>query len=347
MALGTTVAADIANAALTMYIRGKAFLQTVQNKPLIKILEAKKKTFPGGKDNISVPVQGAFMNDTAGFFTGYSEDDQLSFAQASSLLRAAYPWKEHHAGLIITESELKKDGVTVNDQMKTSDHSQAELTRLTSLLENRLNDFGESWSRAKNTLYWKDGSQDAKAMPGLLSILTDDPTAGTTGGLNRATYTWWRHRVALGIAVSEANQTLTKKLRSEVRLLKRYGGAPNTLLAGSKFLEALESEIQAKGIYTQEGFIKNASTNDIGMNDISMRGVGTFQYDPTLDDMNMEKRCYIFDDSKIQLRPMDGEDNKLRSPVRPYNYFVFLRSMTWTGGLTCQQLNCNGVYSVA
>lgn len=348
MALGLVVASDIANAALTFYVRGGALLQTMQDRPLLRIFNAAKETFPGGKDNISLPVQGAVMADTAGFFAGYSEDDALTFAQAQNILRAAYPWKELHAGLIISWTELKKDGVTVDGSMKTSDHSEAELTRLTSILQNRLEDYGESWARSMNTMLWHDGSQDAKAIPGMRSILTSSAAIGTTGGLNRATYPWWRHRTLVGasaIAPSEANQTLSRTLRSELRQLRRYQGKPNQALCGSAFIEALELEVQAKGLYTQEGF-KNEGKTDMGMAKISMRGLGTFEYDPSLDDAGESKYCYVFDDRRIKLRPMEGEDNKVLEVERPYNYAVFLRSMTYTGGLVCNQLNANGKYAV-
>lgn len=345
MALGLAVAADIASAALTFYTRGEAFLQTIQDKPLLRELTANKKTFPSGKDNVSDPIQGAFMSSTAGFFAGYSEDDQLAFKQAANLLRAEYPWKELHAGLIMTETELKKDGISVTDSMETHEHSSVELTRLTGLLENRLADFGESWARSMNDMLWRDGSQDAKAIPGMQAILTPTPTVGSTGGLSRATYTYWRHRQSLGIAQSDTDQTLTRTLRTEVRQLRRYGGKPRVALCGSAFLDALEFELTAKGSYTVEGFAKG--TNEIGVSKISLRGLGTFDYDPTLDDLGLNKYCYIWDPSHIVLRPMEGEENKVRNPERPYDYFIFLRSMTYTGALACNQLNCNGVYSIA
>lgn len=346
MALGLSVASDIANAVLTYYVRGKAFLQTVQDKPLLQVLKDNQKDFPGGKDDVSYPVQGVFMDSVAGFFAGYSEDDQLVFKQSANLLRAAYPWKEAHAGLIITETELKKDGISITDNGKPSEHSEVELTRLTSLLESRLADFGESWSRAMNNMLWRDGSQDSKVTPGITAILTDTPTTGTTGGVSRVTYTWWRHRTEFNITPSESNQTLCKKLRSELRQLRRYAGKPNVALCGSAFIEALESEVQAKGQYTEEGFLNSGKT-DFGMADISLRGLGRFRYDPTLDDLGYSKRCYIFSTDSIKLHPMQGEENKIRNPERPYDYFVFIRSMTWTGALGAKQLNSNGVYSVA
>lgn len=342
--LNLAVANDIASAVLKNYARGKALVQTMQDKPLLRFLNAGKKTFPGGTA-ISEPVQGAFMADTAGFLQGYSEDDEMTFRQASNLLRSEVSWYEVSAGLIITWTELKKDGITIVDGNKKSEHADMALTRLTSLLENRMDDFGESWSMAMNTMLWSDGTQDAKQVPGVTGLILEDPDAAvSTCGLARNTYSWWRNLAFLGLEVSGANQTLTTAIRNAQRQLRRYGGKPNKLMAGSAFLEALEKEVREKGTYTDSGFTKGT---DVGMGDISLRGVGTFEYDPTLDDMGKEKYCYEFDSRRITLRPMEGEDNKVLAPERPYQYMVFLKQMTWTGAMQTTQQNCHAIFSVA
>ena len=347
MALNLAVANDIINAALTYYVRGKTLSQTMEERPLLKEFRSKQKDFPAGNLLISEPVQGAYMSDQGNFFTGYQEDDSLTFSQAQNIQRVNYPWKEVHAGLIITFTELKKDGITINDGQKEKKHSD-DLTRITGLLENRMDDFGESYSRMVNQMFWRDGTQDAKQTPGLLSILTDTPAVGVTGGLNRANYWWWQHRALVGnaaITASAQNQTLTRTLRTDLRQLTRFGGKPNVVLCGSQFIDALELEVTEKGVYTMEGFTKGNST-DIDMNEIKMRGLGTFKYDPTLDDLGFSKRAYVWDSRRIQVRPMTGEDNKISTPERPYQYMVFLRSMTWTGALVSTQLNSNAVYEV-
>lgn len=349
MALGLVVAGDIINAALIFYVRGKTLSQTMEERPLLKMLRGAQKTFPSGNLQISEPIQGSYMSDTAGFFAGYSQDDALNFTQAQNILRAVYPWKEVAAGLIITHTELKIDGITIKDHQKESQHSEVELTRLTGLLENRLDDFAESWARVNNLMLWQDGTQDAKQIPGVLSILGDNTTAGVVGGLNRATYWWWRQRALVGnnkIVADAAGQSLTRRLRGELRQLRRYQGKPNKALCGAAFIEALELEVQEKGIYTQEGFMKEGK-NDMGMAQIKMMGLGTFEYDPTLDDLGFSKRAYIFDTRRLKLRPMDDEENKVLTPERPYQYLVFLRTMTYTGGLVANQLNCHGIYEVA
>lgn len=343
--LGLSVANDIVNAALIMYMRGPTLSQTTEDKPLLRILSGASKDFPSGNLQISEPVQGTFMADQSGFFQPYTEDDALNLTQGQNILRASYPWKELAATLVITWTELKKDGISVTDDQGTREHSGVDLTRITGLMENRAADFVESWQRAMNFMCWRDGTQDAKTMPGLTAILTDVADSGVTGGLNRATYWWWRHRVSLNLAVSGANQSLTRFLQSDLRQLRRYGGKPNVALCGQDFINQLELEVKDKGQYSVEGFTNEGNT-DIGMAKIRLLGLGTFEYDPTLDDLGRSKYCYVFDKSKIQLRPMTDEWNKIHIPARPYNYLIFLKTMTSTVGLTCKQLNCNAVYSV-
>lgn len=345
MALGLSVASDIAAAALDFYVRSPAFAQTIQERPLLRILDRYKKTFPGGKGLVSLPIQVNFMDSVAGFFAGYTEDDELAFKQAANVLRAEYSWKEVHAGLIITWTELKKDGVHITPDGTTRESSDAELTQLLSILQNRLEDFAESWARKMNNMLWRDGTQDAKQTPGVLSILTDTPAVGTTGGVSRVTYSAWRHRTLIGgsaMLPSPTNQTMTSTLRTEMVQLSRYGGRPKFGLCGSGFLDALRQEVHAKGYYTQTGF---AGKQDISMGAVMLDDV-TFEYDPTLDDLGYPKRCYLIDPKHLCLYPMDGEENKMVNPERPHNYAVFLKSMFWTGALTANMLNCHGVYEV-
>lgn len=342
--IGLAAAADISSGLLYHYVREGSLAQTEQERPLLRFLMAGQKTVPGGNLYISKPVRGASMNDTAGFFAGYQEDDSLSFATSANIQRSETRWYECHAGLIITWTELKKDGISIADHGKKSENAGIAVDRLTGLLSERLEDFGDAWSRAKNSMLWGDGSQDSKAVPGVRYWLSDANTTGTKGGLSRATYSWWRQNCFLGLAYSEADQTLTKTLRAKQRILRKRGGRPNKFLAGNDFITALESELQSKGEYTNTGFA--SGKNDIGMADISLRGVGNFEYDPTLDDLNMSNYCFEFDSRRLVLQPLAGEDNKLLSPERPYNYAVFLQSMTFTGALTCNQLNCHAVWSV-
>lgn len=340
---------NIANAALDFYMKGKAESQTLQDRPLVRALRAGMKTFPGGKEAIRKNVKGNYTTT----MQGYSHDDTVSYANPANIRQAEYFWRELHSGISVTHTELKKDGISVVDTNgeQTTNHSDREMTAITNIFEDKLEDMDEGSERSFNRICWLDGTQDAKVFPGIQSIIlpTSTVATGTTGGIDRAANSWWRNRALTGgskITASATSQTLTKTLRAEVRQLRRYGGRPNFWPAGSDFIAALELEVHEKGIYTQEGFINSGKT-DIGMADISLRGAGKFEYDPTLDDLGLSKFAYGIDTRRLFLDVMEGEDMKRHSPARPPEKYVLYRGMTWTGGMVATQLNCHGVYEVA
>ena len=336
---------NIASAALDYYIKGPAMAQSIQARPLYDAMKGKGKTFPGGKESIRRNVKGSYTTS----FQGYEHDDTVSYNNPANMKQSDFPWKELHAGISMTLTELKKDGISVVDSLNgesTTNHSDREMTAITGILDDKLDDMAAGSARSFNEILWRDGTQSSKVFAGVTSIIIDAPTTGFTGGIDRAGNSWWRNRALVGankVTHSAANQTLTKALRGEVRQLRRYGGRPSLVLAGSGFIEKLEVEIHEKGTYTMEGFMKSGST-DIGMPDISMRGVGKFQYDPTLDDLGYSNRAYFIDPAHLYLMTMDGEDWKQHSPARPPEKYVLYRGLTWTGGLIADQLNCHGVY---
>ncbi len=344
--LGYVTAGDLANLLLPLHIRGDALAQTIQDKPFLKWWEQKKKSYAGGLNlQLTERVQGQFMSDTT-TIQGYSQDDQLNFGQAQNAQQSSWFGKEHNYGLIITWSELKENGITIDDKQAIRRHSDKDLFVLADVLKNRMSDFAESYARGKARLYFLDGSQDPKALAGFKSIIQDTPTVGTVGGISKSVYPWWQNRANLALQPSGQDQTLCRFLTTEIMMLKLYGGKPDTAFCGLDFLNALMMEVRAKGVYTQEGWTDNKS-NDFGQGDISLKGLGRFTWEPMLDQLGESKRCYILDSRRLKLRPIEDEDDKTLTPVRPYNYLVFLHNITWSGAMMASQLNCHGIYGIA
>lgn len=358
MAFTAAELTSIANAALSFYIdRGKMHDQAIQDKPLLAVLENKKKSFPGGDGTLSVGVKGVYgaggVNDQ---FAGYTHDDAVNFYTPSNMLRAEYDWREHHIGFTMTHTELKMDGLSVEDTngASTTAHSQRELTVLKGLLDNKLEDFGEQRNRSMNALLWGDGTTDPKALAGVRSIIVDDPTTGTVGGISAATNTWWRNRARTAahgtaggtgaVTSSPANGgALWEVLQHEWRQLRRWGGNPDIRLAGSDFIQALEREMKANGNYSDKGF---AGGGEGGIGDVTFKGKA-FVYDPTLDDLGLSKRAYMWDSRDIALYAMENEWNRQHTPARPHNKFVLYRSLTATGQLVCRRRRTALVIDIA
>lgn len=324
--------------------KGKIHSQTLQDRPLYKALMGKTKSFPGGKENITVRAKGTYTTTTQGF----EADDQVSYANPANVKEAKYPWKLIHAGISFTMHELLKNGISVTD---TSDGSSSathqEQVALANMLEDKLEDMSEGTARGMNEIFWKDGTQDSKVFPGVRSFIVDSPSsAGVVGGIDQAANSWWRNRASLAIDSSTAsNLNLVTKLQQEFRQLRRYGGRPNLFLAGSDFLDAFEKELRSKGNFTLEGWAKSGRI-DASVADLAFKGL-EIEYDPTLDDMSLAKYGFVMDLRHVYPMAIEGEDMKKHTPARPENKYVFYRAVTWVGGLVCSQRNAQGVYSIA
>jgi hypothetical protein len=326
--------------------RGKVLSQTLQEKPLLDAMTKAEKEFPGGKDSITVRVKGIYSTTIQGF----SGDDTVSYGNPTNIRTAKYPWKLIHSGINFTMDELLRAGISVQDTMQgktTVTHSDAELVQLVDLIEDKIEDMKEGTDRGMNLMYWRDGTQDSKLVPGLRSFILDDPTTATVvGGIDQNVNTWWRNRASLGIASSDATlQGLVQTLQAEWRQLRRYGGNPNLVLCGSDFLTWFEKELRAKGNYTLEGWDKSGKI-DASVADVAFKGV-SFTYDPTMDDESRSKFCYVLDTRYIKPMVVSGEARKQHAPARPETKYVFYRAQTWVGGLVCNKRNAHGVYSIA
>jgi hypothetical protein len=343
--------ASIANAALDFHYRGQPLPQSIQDKPLLAKLEGTRKTFPGGKGDITIPVKGKYQLEGAGTpptgsLRGYTHDDPVAYGNIAGIERVKYPWREVHTGWNVTFTELKIDGITVTDSAfgeNTSKHSRRELTAITNIMQDKVESFGEISSRALNTMFWGDGTADPLGFIGLRYFITPTPAVGVTGGLDRATNTWWRNRYATWpIATTE----IPNVFHTEMRQLRRFGGNPRLALAGSGFLDALVKQLRDKGYYSDAGWSKPTST-DIAIADIRYNDL-TFQYDPSLDDLGgaYVNSCYVIDPKHLYIYAMEQEWGKDHAPARPHDVYALFKARTYTGQLVADQLNCHGLYQV-
>ena len=250
-----------------------------------------------------------------------------------------------HIGISLTHSELKTDGISVVEGIptanSTSEHSGRDDTVLVGILNDALEDLSEQYARSLNNLLWTNGIADPKALAGMAALITDNPATGVVAGIDRATKTWWRNRAyttAMGTAVgttpalaawggapitssATGGGALITLLQNEYRQLSATAAGRTRGFCGSDWLSALETELRANGNYSMQGF---ACGKDVSVGTISYMGTD-FEYDPSLDDLGKNKRCYWFDNRDIYLVKMDGEWRHQHSPARPPDKYVLYR----------------------
>lgn len=339
------------NTSLEYYVRGQPRSQVLQDRPLLNALEKKKKTFAGGNDYISVPVKGVYTTTGQGF----RGNDTVTYGNPTNTKRVKFRWFERHWGVTFDATELKQNGIHIVDSLtgeNTSNSSESELIRLVNILEDKMEDMNEGSARDMETMLHLDGSQGAEDVPGLQALVLDDPTAAgsTIGGLDTVVNAWFRNRFRVDntgaggadTAINTATESIVDVVTTEMRQLRRYGGKPSIVLAGSDMLDKIIKELRSQGNYTDKGWSAKDST-DISVADVHFGRV-PFVYDPMLDDIGRAKFMYALDLDRLRLRPMEGEDMTTHNPARPHNQYVFHRAKTWTGGLINDQPNAHGVY---
>lgn len=338
---------NIMNTTIDFHMdKGKIYSQTIQNKPLLKMFESKKKTFPGGKDYLTVRVKGEYTTE----IQGWEHEQSVDYDNPANVKMATFQYKRIHAGIKVSYDELQRNGISITETTTgtgESVHTAAEEIQLANLLDDKLEDMVEGRARGMNLMYWRDGSQDSSLCPGIKSFILNDPTSATiVGGIDQSSNSWWRNyaRLALSTA-SPTSSTIAQAIQKGMRQLTRYGTPKHIMFAGSDFLDALEIEMRTNGYYTQNGWANKGSI-DVSVADATFKGV-TINYDPTLDDESLAKYMYAIDTNVIYPMYMDGEKNKRHSPARPHDKYVLYRAVTDVVGLVCRQRNTSGVFSIA
>lgn len=352
--------ADINASVLETYInKGTVFKQNVSNKPMLDAFNGVAGQFVGGKDFVTYNVSAG---QGGGSLQGYSGDDQVGYYNPTGIKTARAAWKEHHIGTVIDHTTLKKDGIDVveggSGEETTSQMSGREKQALANILDEKIEMLGEDYAFSLDRLIHGDGSSDTKAIAGIASIILDDPTAGSTFGVSRSN-TWWRNRAATAAFASAGGQgaitssstgggALITFMDKEVRERSRYAVGSTNLryFCGKDFVDAYKAELRANGYYTQSGW--GGKTPDGAMKDPMHAGL-PLEWDPTLDDLSLSKRCYALDMGKrgIRLLYMNGQRMKKHSPDRPYDRYVLYNGITMTGVMIARQLNTQGVYDIA
>lgn len=355
--------ADINNAALDNFLdKGEVFKQNVANKPMLDCFNSNAGRFAGGKGNVSFRVK---PGQGGGSLVGYTGSDRVAYYNPTGLKSTTWPWREHHIGTEITHTEMKIDGIDIVED--GADYSERRMEgreeeALANLLDEKHDSMGEDYAVSLDSLIHGDGTSDSKALAGIQSIVLADPSLGSTGGINRTANTWWRNRAstaaatAAGSGLDEVTSStsnggaLIQHLQKEWRQLGKFrtGQTKYRFFAGSDFIDAYETELRANGNYAQTGWSGGDGNHDGAMDGVKFKK-RLIEWDPTLDDLGLEKRCYFLDVGKkgLRLLYMDGQRMKKHKPARPYDRYTFYNGITMTGVMVARQLNTSMVVDIA
>lgn len=213
-------------------------------------------------------------------FKWYSGSETLDIANTEVLDAAQFDWKQANVNVVFNGlEEIKNSGdQRIHDLIKAK-IQVAEKT-------------------AKNgvaaSIFSAGTGSGGKEIGGLQLLVADDPTTGTVGGINRATYTFWRNKTydfsseAGGVASSS---NILTGMNTAWRKVTRDTDMPDTIVFDDDYYGYFEAAVQ-----TNQRFVeKKATEATVGFETIGYKSANVF-YDANCPDLHgyMLNTDYLF-----------------------------------------------------
>jgi hypothetical protein len=333
------------NYARDRYVTKTPVSQIDIETPLIKKLDAKKKTFKGTLQYINTPIRKE-RHSSGQFYYGA---DTVTYGDSDPVAHAKYIWTSFFDGFTINEDEAESAGITFDVDSPNSTATADEAVALVNLMGEKMTSLRDGMLTQTDQNLHMDGTQDAQAVVGLDGIIDLDPTTGVVGGFDRSTSTWWRNYAnpTLGLAGS-----LLDGMETAWRACSKNGGKPDFILVGQNFYDAYRTAT-AGSIVINANTGANGASLDGAISDLTFRGVPLvidYQFEAvqalTLATVDWDNRCYFINTKHLTLMKMEGHDMKLRTPARSADKFVASFGMSDKYSLTCNRMNAHAVLAV-
>jgi hypothetical protein len=314
----------------TIQSRSKALADNVteNNALLMKMRErGNVKPFSGG----NVILEEIMYNDSgtqnAGSYSGY---DTIDITPNSPISAAQYDIKQYAAAVSISGLEMLQN---------------AGKEQIIDLLEGRIQVAEAQLQNQISAGLYSDGTGNGgKDLVGLAAAISTSPTSGTYGGINRATWTFWRN-VAFDATTDGSAAATSANIQSYMNRvavqLVRGTDRPDMIVADNNYyrlyLESLQS-IQRIG---------STDTGGAGFTSLKYFGAG-FNCDVFLDGgiggSAPANRMYFINTKYLKFRPhRERNFTAIGGDRQSVNQDAIVRLMGWAGALTCSGAQFQGI----
>ena len=319
-----------ANAAITDIIAttiqnrsGVIADNVTKNNALLDNLSRRGNVKPVSGGNTIMQELSFAANGNAGFYSGY---ETLPIAAQDVISSAEYTWKQ--AACPVTISGL--------EQLQNSGSQQ-----IIDLMESRVAVAEASMANLIAISLYSDGTgSGGKEIDGLLKQVATTPTSGTVGGIDRATWTFWRNQVFKatttgGAATTAANiQSYFNRLWAS---MVRGSDRPNLIILDSVYWAFYTQSLQLLQRFTQaekagSGFM---ALKFMDADVILDGGIGGGMPAST---------AYFLNTKYLFYRPHKERNMTALSPNTRYsvNQDAAVQILAWAGNLTASGLQFQG-----
>lgn len=288
------------------------------NNALLLMLQKKaEQPVPGGR---LIYEEISFQENQHGQW--YSGLDTLSTAHSDTLTAAEFNWKQYAVPIVMSGlEELQNDG------------EEAVLK----LLGERIG-VGESTmaNAIEDGLYSDGTSFSGKIITGLDAAVPQDPTTGTYGGINRATYSFWRSQLYDPGSTPVAS-TIQGYMTTLWASCVRGKDHPDLIMSGGTIWQTFMASLQTNQRFTDPKLAEAGFMNVMFMNApvVLSGGIGG---QATATDM------YFLNTKYIHWRPHARRNMVPLDPDRfSVNQDAMIRLIGWAGNMTLSNAFLQGV----
>jgi hypothetical protein len=310
--------------ATTIQSRSRTIADNVtKNNAILARLNqrGKVRTFSGG--NVILEELSFAENPNAGFYSGY---DLLPVAAADVISAAEFQIKQFAVPVVISGLE----------QLQNSGREA-----MIDLMEARINVAESTMANQLSTSIYSDGTGNGgKEVTGLDAAVAEDPTSGTYGGINRASWSFWQNgtfdaNTDGGAAISSSNiQTYMNALWAK---LVRGSDRPDLIVMDNVMWSYYMGSLQPQQRFT------DPATANLGFPTIKFMDADVV-LDGGIGGACPSKTAFFLNTKYISWRPHRDRNMVALSPDRRYaiNQDAEVQILAWAGNLTCSGAQFQG-----
>lgn len=307
----------------TMYNRSKKLADNVSNNnALLQRLEAKgkRKPFSGGRQIMQELEYGE--NSTFGWYSGY---DPLNISPSDVFTAALYDIKQASVAVSISGlEELQNNG----DQA------------MIDLLESRISNAEKTMRNQMANAVYGDGTAGAGKAIGGLQLLVSDTGLGTVGGINAATWNFWRNvvfgAVADGGAVASTANMVSYMDRVWLQLV-RGTDKPDLIVADNNYYRMYMESLQPQQRFT------GADMAQAGFESLKFMSADVV-FDGGIGGAAPINHMYFLNTDYMYMRPHTKREYVPLSPDRfSTNQDAMVKLIGWAGNMTTSGRKFQGV----
>ena len=287
--------------------RKKLIMASMKSNALVAWMFATDRVeYEDGGYNISNPLVVGRNPNVA----SYEYYDQLPVAQTNEFTTLNYGWSRI-AGTVI-----------IPDQVEDENKGDSMIFKL---LKAKLDVLEESIKeKFSEYLYAAGGGTDPL---GLASLIPDDPTTGTLGGINRASETQWRtsaYDFDSGLDATNIEEAFDDVLMD----LTLKGDKPDLILAGRNIIRLYRAAVRDKVVINIGETANGKRMMDLGFGGIQHQNI------PILYDEDCPvNKAYFINSKYLRLHILRGVNMKVKSLSSPWDTDASGSRVVWQGQL--------------